>query len=53
MLDHTHQNHNINLWEAFILIWVQKITHFFLKILQKKVVILLFWVIWASLATHT
>ena len=40
-----HQNHNINLKETFMLIWMQKInliTHFFLKILQrnKKCVIL-------------
>ena len=106
ILDHLHQNHSINLKQAFMLIYMQKInciTQFFLKILQrnskrvilgnmgirghthlklqyffeetfdvyqqvknqlhpsclpwhiycKDIVNLLFWVLWACLATYT
>ena len=55
ILDHLHQNRSNNLKQAFMLICMQKvncITHFFLKILQRKANIL-FWVIWACLAIHT
>ena len=48
------KNHSINLWETFMLIYMQKInfiTHFFFKILQRNN--LLFWVIWRGLVTHT
>ena len=45
MLDYPHQNNCINLWQTFMLIWMQKINfviRFFLKILQRnsKLVIL-------------
>ena len=47
--------HSINLQEIFMPNCMQKanfITHFFLKILQKKAN-LLFWLIWTCLTTHT
>ena len=55
MFGHPHQNHNINLYQAAMLIFMQKMNSsltFFLRHC-KEIANLLFWVIWACLSTHT
>ena len=56
MLDHPHENHIISLWQGFMITCVQKIKTSLLNSFLsycKEIANLLFWVIWACLATHT